>query len=77
MPEPLLINKKALTYGLGKKEYNINYKNVFLLRKFISIEGRIIPRRLTNLRSKKHRCLAKAIKNARVMGFLPFARQAL
>lgn len=76
-PEPPLINKKALGSVSRKNEYNIDYKNVFLLRKFISIEGKILPRRLTNLSSKKHRCLAKAIKNARIMGFLPFVRQVL
>nr|YP_009268319.1 Ribosomal protein S18 [Ostreobium quekettii]ANG44421.1 ribosomal protein S18 [Ostreobium sp. OS1B]SBQ77049.1 Ribosomal protein S18 [Ostreobium quekettii] len=53
----------------------INYKNIFLLRKYISIEGKILPRRLTNLNSKQQRDMAKAIKNARIMGFLPFARR--
>ena len=53
----------------------INYKNIFLLRKYISIEGKILPRRLTNLNSKQQRNMAKAIKNARIMGFLPFARR--
>jgi small subunit ribosomal protein S18 len=53
----------------------INYKNIFLLRKYISIEGKILPRRLTNLKSKQQRNMAKAIKHARIMGFLPFARR--
>ena len=53
----------------------INYKNIFLLRKYISIEGKILPSRLTNLNSKQQRHMAKAIKNARIMGFLPFARR--
>ena len=53
----------------------INYKNIFLLRKYISIEGKILPGRLTNLNSKQQRHMAKAIKNARIMGFLPFARR--
>ena len=53
----------------------INYKNIFLLRKYISIEGKILPSRLTNLSSKQQRHMAKAIKNARIMGFLPFARR--
>ena len=53
----------------------INYKNIFLLRKYISIEGKILPRRLTNLNSKQQRNMAKAIKNARIIGFLPFARR--
>nr|ARO74059.1 ribosomal protein S18 [Ostreobium sp. HV05007bc] len=55
----------------------INYKNIFLLRKYISIEGKILPRRLTSLNSKQQRDMAKAIKNARIMGFLPFARRIL
>lgn len=53
----------------------INYKNIFLLRKYISIEGKILPRRLTNLNSKQQRDMARAIKNARIIGFLPFARR--
>ena len=53
----------------------INYKNILLLRKYISIEGKILPRRLTNLNSKQQRDMAKAIKNARIIGFLPFARR--
>lgn len=53
----------------------INYKNIFLLRKYISIEGKILPKRLTNLNSKQQRYMATAIKNARIMGFLPFARR--
>ena len=62
---------------LVKKKQIINYKNIFLLRKYISIEGKILPRRLTELSSKNQRYLKKAIKNARIMGFLPFVRQIL
>ena len=59
----------------NKKTSAINYKNIFLLRKYISIEGKILPRRLNSLNSKKQRFIAKSIKNARTMGFLPFTRQ--
>lgn len=76
-PPSLMMKDKLISSSLRKKNYNINYKNVFLLRKFISIEGKILPRRLTNLKSKKQRYLAKAIKNARIIGFLPFVRQIL
>ena len=55
----------------------VNYKNIFLLRKYISIEGKILPRRLTNLSAKQQRDIAKAIKNARIMGFLPFVRHII
>jgi len=60
------INKKRIIV--------INYKNIFLLRKYISIEGKILPKRLTNLSSKQQHNMAKAIKRARIMSFLPFAR---
>jgi small subunit ribosomal protein S18 len=53
----------------------IDYKNILLLRKFITIEGKILPRRLTSLTAKQHRAIAKAIKNARMMGLLPFVNK--
>nr|YP_010455871.1 ribosomal protein S18 [Tetraselmis marina]UUA64547.1 ribosomal protein S18 [Tetraselmis marina] len=50
----------------------IDYKNVVLLRKFITAEGKILPRRVTGLSAKQQRYITKAIKNARMTGFLPF-----
>lgn len=50
----------------------IDYKNVFLLRKFITSEGKILPRRVSGLSSKQQRLITKAIKNARMVGLLPF-----
>lgn len=50
----------------------IDYKNVVLLRKFITAEGKILPRRLSGLNAKQQRYMAKAIKNARMIGLLPF-----
>ena len=54
----------------------IDYKNVVLLRKFITAEGKILPRRVTGLSAKQQRYIAKAIKTARVMGLLPFVNRA-
>jgi len=50
----------------------IDYKNVLLLRKFISSEGKILPRRLSGLNAKQQRYITKSIKNARIVGLLPF-----
>lgn len=50
----------------------IDYKNVVLLRKFITAEGKILPRRVNRLSAKQQRYITKAIKNARMTGFLPF-----
>lgn len=50
----------------------IDYKNVALLRKFITSQGKIIPRRISKLSAKQQRSMAKAIKNARMAGLLIF-----
>lgn len=50
----------------------IDYKNVVLLRKFISADGKILPRRVSRLNAKQQRYIANAIKNARMVGLLPF-----
>jgi small subunit ribosomal protein S18 len=50
----------------------VDYKNLRLLRQFISSQGKILPRRLTRLTAKEQRNMANAIKTARVIGFLPF-----
>ena len=50
----------------------IDYKNVVLLRKLINIEGKILPRRISNLTGKQQRYTARAIKSSRLMGLLPF-----
>lgn len=53
----------------------IDYKNVELLYKFISAEGKILPRRLSGLSAKQQRYVTKAIKNARMVGLLPFVNK--
>jgi small subunit ribosomal protein S18 len=50
----------------------IDYKNVDLLRKFITEQGKILPRRITRLNAKQQRSITRAIKQARVLGSLPF-----
>lgn len=73
----ILENKSIKYFNFEKQKQILNYKNIFFLRKYISIEGKILPQRLTGLSSKNQRYLAKAIKNARIMGFLPFVRQVI
>lgn len=73
----ILENKSIKYFNFEKQKQILNYKNIFLLRKYISIEGKILPQRLTGLTSKNQRYLSKAIKNARIMGFLPFVRQVI
>ena len=50
----------------------IDYKNINLLRKFISEQGKILSRRMNRLTSKQQRLMTIAIKRARVLALLPF-----
>lgn len=50
----------------------VNYKDVKALSRFISDQGKIIPRRVTGLTSKEQKRVAKLIKRARIAALLPF-----
>nr|NP_683799.1 ribosomal protein S18 [Chaetosphaeridium globosum]Q8M9Y7.1 RecName: Full=Small ribosomal subunit protein bS18c; AltName: Full=30S ribosomal protein S18, chloroplastic [Chaetosphaeridium globosum]AAM96573.1 ribosomal protein S18 [Chaetosphaeridium globosum] len=51
---------------------SIDYKNVGLLRRFISEQGKILSRRVNRLTAKQQRNMTKAIKRARILALLPF-----
>ena len=50
----------------------IDYKDVRMLRSFITERGKILPRRLTGLTAKQQRDLTNAVKRARIVALLPF-----
>ena len=54
-----------------KLDQSINYKDVNLLKIFISEYGKILSRRTTNLTVKQQKELKKAIKRARILNLLP------
>ena len=51
---------------------NIDYKNIDLLKLFISEQGKILPQRITGVTIQQQRKIAKAIKRARTLSLLPF-----
>nr|BBK20533.1 ribosomal protein S18 [Cryptomonas sp. SAG 977-2f] len=50
----------------------IDYKDVELLSKFLTEQGKILPRRVTGLTTKQQSRLTKAVKKARIIALLPF-----
>ena len=48
----------------------IDYKNIKLLKKYISDSERILPSRITSVSHKKQKELSKAIKRARLLALL-------
>jgi len=54
------------------KIYYIDYKDIELLRKYVTDTGKIVPRRVTGVSAKHQRILTQALKRARYMALLPF-----
>jgi ribosomal protein S18 len=72
---------RKTTVRRGKKRYcqfcadkvtYVDYKDIALLRKFLSERGKIRARRVTGNCSQHQRLVATAIKNAREMALLPY-----
>ncbi|HKM11417.1 MAG: 30S ribosomal protein S18 [Bacilli bacterium] len=64
--------RKKVCYFTKNNVKWIDYKDVELLKKYITPNGKITPRRVTGTSAKYQRQLARAIKNARFMGLLPY-----
>ena len=54
----------------GKDAPIVDYKNIKLLKKFISESGRILPSRVTSVSSKNQKELSKSIKRARLLALI-------
>ena len=61
----------------AEKNASIDYKNVDLLRRLITDEGKIRPRRQTGTCAKHQRELAIAVKRARHLALVPFKGEFL
>jgi small subunit ribosomal protein S18 len=53
----------------------IDYKDIELLRRFITERGKLLPRRITGLTARQQRNLAEAVKRARLLALLPYINQ--
>lgn len=53
----------------------VDYKDVELLKRFINEQGKILPRRITNMTPKFQRQLTRAVKRARHLSLLPFVAE--
>ena len=59
-----MVIKKQRVSPIGDKQ-NIDYKDIDLLKLFITEQGKILPRRVTGLSSKQQKKVTKLIKTAR------------
>lgn len=63
--------KKVCRFTQNNIKY-IDYKDAKLLQRYVTEQGRIIPKRITGTSAKYQRQLALAIKRARHMALLAF-----
>ena len=54
----------------GKEAPVVDYKNVKLLKRYISENGKILPSRITSVSQKKQRELSLSIKRARNLALI-------
>ena len=66
-------NRNKFCYFKENGIHDIDYKDVKLLRRFITEHGKIMPRRVTGTSSKMHRKLVRAIKRARNIALMPYS----
>ncbi|MGO0063901.1 30S ribosomal protein S18 [Brevibacillus fluminis] len=67
--------RRKVCYFTVNKIKKIDYKDIDLLKKFISERGKILPRRVTGTSAKYQRALTIAIKRSRQVALLPYTAE--
>jgi small subunit ribosomal protein S18 len=74
-PDPNKRSRNKPCQFCQEKATSIDWKDVALLRKYMSDRGKIRARRITGNCEQHQRMLAVAIKNAREMALLPYVNR--
>ena len=67
-PNKFKFKKKCPLSGKGAPK--IDYKNIRLLKRYVTENGKILPSRITSVSQKKQRELSTSIKRARNLGLI-------
>jgi small subunit ribosomal protein S18 len=67
--------KRKICRFCADKNIKIDYKEIDVLRRFVTEGGKIIPRRISGNCSKHQRILAGQIKLARSIALLPYLKK--
>ena len=67
-----LVSNRRICIFCENKDQKISYKEIKILRKFITEQGKIIPGHVTGVCSRHQRHLSRAIKQARNIALLPY-----
>lgn len=55
----------------------VDYKDTELLKRYLNEQGKILPRRITDVSAKFQRQLTRAVKRARHLALIPFVADSL
>lgn len=78
MPRPYsggFRRRKKVCYFCENKIDHIDYKDIKVLRKYVSERYKILPRRVTGTCAKHQRGVTKAVNIARNIGLLPYTAE--
>jgi len=64
--------RKKFCRFCAEKDLELDYKNVYLIKQFLSERGKIVPRRITGACARHQRRLTAEIKKARIVALIPF-----
>ncbi len=67
--------RRKICTSCADKLDRIDYKDVALLRRFVSERGKILPRRVTGACAKHQRKITLAVKRARAIALLPYSAE--
>ncbi len=67
-----VLRQKVCRLTVDRVTY-IDYKDIGMLKHYITERGKIIPRRITGATARHQRMLTRAIKLARQIALLPYA----
>lgn len=72
LPDKIMAKKSSL----NDVKY-VDYKDIELLKRYLNEQGKILPRRITNVPAHFQRMLTRAVKRARHLSLIPFVADSL
>ncbi len=73
--EKRYFNRRRVCRFCNEKKTEINFRETYTLKGFLTERGKIIPRRISGNCSSHQKDLTRAIKRARNIAFLAFAQE--
>lgn len=67
-----LFKRRKFCRFTAEKIEEVDYKDIGILKEFITENGKLIPARITGTKSRYQRQLSTAVKRARFLALLPY-----